>query len=354
MYTIRPNAFSMEATGGTAKEEALSVTLSDFDTSFKVEDVQISEVQYVDLTEADRIVSGGRSVKSKDRFDSLIRPLAQVLEATAGASRAAVDAGFAKHSEQVGQTGKVVNPSLYIACGISGAIQHLAGMRTSRVIVAINQDKDAPIFSHATYGIVADMFDVCPELTKVLSGGESLPTVPKKETPKAEAPKAELPKEKIPQAEPTKEVIDIPKVAPTTKTVSPQPTVASSAPVASFDPALLDGLKEEIHRLGTELVSVQSALSKAISASENSVKSEVQRTEKNARAFQDGGFKRFDKIENVVAAEVRKVREVLRKGISNDTEDLREGIGSIRTTAVAAVVVNILVLFILVLMMMTH
>ena len=124
--------------------------------------------------------------------------------------------------------------------------------------------------------------------------------------------------------------------------------------MASFDPALLDGLKEEISRLGTELASVQSKLSKAISDSEKSLKSEVQRTEKNARAFQDGGFKRFDKVENVVGAEVRKVREVLRKGISNDTQDLREGIASIRTTAVAAVVINILVLFLLGLMLMTH
>ena len=124
------------------------------------------ETQAVDLTEAERIVSGGRSLKSAENYDAIIRPLAASLHATPGASRACVDAGYAHHSEQVGQTGKTVNPVVYIACGISGAIQHLAGMRTSKVIVAINTDADAPIFEHATYGIVDDLFQVCPKLTE--------------------------------------------------------------------------------------------------------------------------------------------------------------------------------------------
>ena len=166
IYTVRPNSFPQpEAGSGSAAVEALSVSLSATDTKATVVDREVSAASVADLTEANRIVSGGRAVKSKESYDSLIRPLASSLGATPGASRAAVDAGYAPHSHQVGQTGKVVNPSLYIACGISGAIQHLAGMRTSRVIVAVNKDPEAPIFQHATYGVIADIFDFCPALT---------------------------------------------------------------------------------------------------------------------------------------------------------------------------------------------
>lgn len=173
LFTVRGGSFAAPAAGsGLANVQSLDLSFEDVDSATKIVEIIQSEVVVVDLTEADRIVSGGRSVKSKESFDGLIRPLAASLEATAGASRAAVDAGYAGHSEQVGQTGKTVNPSLYIACGISGAIQHLAGMRTSRVIVSINKDKEAPIFKHSTYGIVADMFDVIPVLTQALSGGE--------------------------------------------------------------------------------------------------------------------------------------------------------------------------------------
>ncbi len=165
IFTVRPNSFPVTDGGSdSAAVEALSVALTDGDLAAKVVSVEAAQSTVVDLTEADRIVSGGRSVKSKDGFDNLIRPLAASIGATPGASRAAVDAGYTTHSTQVGQTGKVVNPSLYIACGISGAIQHLAGMRTSRVIVAINTDPEAPIFQHATYGIVGDMFEVGPKL----------------------------------------------------------------------------------------------------------------------------------------------------------------------------------------------
>jgi electron transfer flavoprotein alpha subunit len=167
LFSVRPNSFPAPTAGsGAASVVALEASGASL---VKVVGSEKAASKVADLTEADAIVAGGRSLKSKENFDSIIVPLAESIGATPGASRAAVDAGYAPHSWQVGQTGKVVNPQLYIAAGISGAIQHLAGMRTSKVIVAINKDADAPIFQHSSYGLVDDLFVICPLMTKALN-----------------------------------------------------------------------------------------------------------------------------------------------------------------------------------------
>jgi electron transfer flavoprotein alpha subunit len=165
--TIRPAAYPVpENTGGDAAVEALAVTLPT-DSRVKVLEVQKLEEGELDVQEADIVVSGGRGLKEPDNF-TLIRDLAGALGGAVGASRAAVDAGWIDHSHQVGQTGKTVSPKLYVACGISGAIQHLAGMRTAKCILAVNKDPEAPIFNLADYGIVGDLFKVLPELTEAI------------------------------------------------------------------------------------------------------------------------------------------------------------------------------------------
>ncbi len=165
---IRPNTIEAVEKSGNAEIVSHKPEISG-KPGVKIREIKKASSGSVDLTEADIIISGGRAMESTEGF-KILSECAEVLGAGVGASRAAVDAGFVPHSMQVGQTGKTVSPKLYIGCGISGAVQHFAGMKTSKVIVAINTDKDAPILGKCDYGIIGDLFEVVPALTQALKG----------------------------------------------------------------------------------------------------------------------------------------------------------------------------------------
>jgi len=169
LCTIRPNAIEPVKSEGNADITEFTAGVTDPEL-IKVIETKQGSADTLDLTEAPVVITGGRAIEDAGNY-KMLKECANLMGAAVGASRAAVDAGYAPHSMQVGQTGKTVSPKLYIACGVSGAVQHFAGMKTSKVIVAINEDKDAPIFSKCDYGIVGDIFEVVPKLTEALQQG---------------------------------------------------------------------------------------------------------------------------------------------------------------------------------------
>jgi electron transfer flavoprotein alpha subunit len=166
LCALRPNAIEAEKAPTDSQVESYAAAAQD-PGLVKILEVKKGDTRKMDLTEADVIITGGRPIDAAENY-KMLDECADQLGAAVGASRAAVDAGFAPHSMQVGQTGKTVSPRLYIGCGLSGSVQHFAGMKTSKVIVAINTDKDAPIFQKSDYGIIGDIFEVVPVLTEIL------------------------------------------------------------------------------------------------------------------------------------------------------------------------------------------